>query len=730
MKSIGFKLNATMLSIILIGIMITVSVSVAITGGVITQESLAKIERGTENEANKLDIWFEVHQANINTLASVISHMDNAGAGEVQNLLNGVMDSFDVYNNVYMGFETDEAVLGLGSLPKNFTESLKPTHQGWYKTAIADPDAIHISLPYVDALTNQPCITVSRAVLHDGQLIGVIAADILLSEMTGLIEHFTIDGEGYAMLLGSDGDLLVNHQYYAPSAGHLYANIKTIESGAYAKLWQEILEKDEAHLSAPMGVREYYTSVTIPTSGWHLVSVIPESIVTQPIHNVIWIVILISLAIAAAATIIIRLYVKNVISAPIVPFTAFMRKAGTTGDISLKQVDIDAIGKFAGREDEIGYFISATAGFVGHVQKISEALEVVANGDLSVDFTPLSDADTLGASLRKVTENLNRMFIKIDSSSGQVATDAKQMAHDARIISLGSREQTTTIEQLSSSIIEIAQKAKNSADLAGSAALLSDTIKGKAEKGSRQMDEMLAAVMDISQASQNINKAIKIIDEIAYQTNILALNAAVEAARAGSHGKGFSVVAEEVRNLAKKSSQAAKDTDSIINSSLKKTELGAAIAKETAVSLKEIVEDIIESNKLVGEIAMHSKEQSTEIELINKGIDQAKQIVLQESTAVQESAMLTEEMTNHSVVLEKLVSQFKLRDIMINSSVKFDKQTLDEDEDEYGDAAYGGAGYEGTEYEGNEYEGTDYKRTGYKRTEYVDSKYDDYPLSS
>ena len=367
------------------------------------------------------------------------------------------------------------------------------------------------------------------------------------------------------------------------------------------------------------------------------------------------------LVIAVAFALILALYLSGVISKPIIATAQFFKQVATTGELVCSSEVNETFNKFKESNDEIGQMITDCDEFIDSIIRVSDELADIADGDLTIEVRTLSEKDTIGVSLKKVVANLNGMFSEINSSAAQVSSGAKQIADGSQALAQGSSEQATSVDQLSASATEIAEKTKNNADMAERAASLADTIKSNAEKGSRQMGEMMDAVKEINNAGQSISKVNKVIDDIAFQTNILALNAAVEAARAGQHGKGFAVVAEEVRNLAAKSAEAAKDTGNLIINSIEKAELGSRIAEETASSLAEIVSGINESNQIMNEIAKSSKEQSQGIAHINNGIDQVARVVQQNSATAEQSAAASEELSGQSSMLEELISQFKLK---------------------------------------------------------------------
>ncbi|MCL2496654.1 MAG: methyl-accepting chemotaxis protein [Clostridiales bacterium] len=493
----------------------------------------------------------------------------------------------------------------------------------------------------------------TEAVLTGGEFTGSLDPDsCALGKWLGSAEAKSISDPEILDLLRQ---IESPHYFIHTKAGGIIGQVNAGElEAAKADLVEVILPRTQEVISLLMKVEERFEGI-IADKNQQILDL--ENIATYGLLGLI-------LA-AAILSIFMAIYMSNMISKPIVSLTKFLDKAGSKGDLSFSKEEKEAIGVFSERKDELGQLTNSTMRFFDEIIGVSEALAAISNGDITLETNVLSDEDTIGLSLKNMLEKLNHMFGEINASTRQVSSGSKQVADGAQSLAQGSTEQAAAIEELSSSIAEIAERIKINAETADKTAKLSSSIKESAEKGNLQMDEMISSVGEINEASKNISKIIKTIDDIAFQTNILALNAAVEAARAGQHGKGFAVVAEEVRNLASKSAEAAKDTGYMIQNSMEKAELGSRIAGETAASLNEIVTGINESSQLIAEIAIASEQQSLGIEQINIGIDQVTQVVQQNSATAQESAAASEEMSGQSDMLQQLIAQFKLKDSVV-----------------------------------------------------------------
>ena len=289
------------------------------------------------------------------------------------------------------------------------------------------------------------------------------------------------------------------------------------------------------------------------------------------------------------------------------------------------------------------------------LEKVSQRdLTVRMQGDYKGDFAKIKN------SLNTAAQNLEEALSQVATGSEQVASAAGQINSGSQTLAQGASEQASSIEEISSSLQETASMTKSNAANAKEARSLSDGARGSTEKGVDSMRKLSEAINKIKASADATAKIVKTIDDIAFQTNLLALNAAVEAARAGDAGKGFAVVAEEVRNLAMRSSEAAKNTANLIEESVKNAEGGVAINEEVLRNLDEINQQVKKVSEVVSEIAAASDQQSQGVEQINTGIDQMNQVTQQMAANSEESASAAEELSAQAEEMQSMVNTFRL----------------------------------------------------------------------
>lgn len=333
-------------------------------------------------------------------------------------------------------------------------------------------------------------------------------------------------------------------------------------------------------------------------------------------------------------------------------------------ELSRGNLSVSMNGDYKGQHGKIKETMNRTISFLkNYVADITSLLKLIGEGDLSQEIRSYYHGDFNAAKLviNNITTNLSEVMKDINASAGQVEAGAIQIADGAQALSQGTTEQASAIQELTASIEEVAAETKRNANNANEANERAIDVRTNAEVGNSQMAKMVSAMVEINESSNNISKIIKVIDDIAFQTNILALNAAVEAARAGQHGKGFAVVAEEVRTLAARSAEAAKETTGLIEGSIDKVAVGTKIADETAESLVGILNEIEKVTSLVGNIARASNDQASEIAQITKGIEQVSNVVQTNAATSEESAASSEELSSQAEMLKQMISTFKLK---------------------------------------------------------------------
>ena len=345
--------------------------------------------------------------------------------------------------------------------------------------------------------------------------------------------------------------------------------------------------------------------------------------------------------------------------------TPTMESANVLSALAKGDLSARVTGDYEGDYNVIKNALNDTLEVVGgYINEMSAVLtEISEKNNLDVEITGEFRGDfyIIKEDINEIVDSLNEIFSEINTAADQVATGSQQVAEASQDLSQGATEAAGSLEEIASSVQQLTSQTEQNSENAAQANQLSANARSAAEKGGTKMDQMVEAMGDINEASTNISKIIKAIDEIAFQTNLLALNAAVEAARAGKYGKGFTVVAEEVKNLAQRSAAAAKETAEMIEDSIKRTEVGAKIAEETAGALKEIITVVTKVADLVGEIDCASKEQAQGIGEISQALTQLDQVTQEVSASSEEPAAASEELSGQAYQLKEMVEQFKLR---------------------------------------------------------------------
>ncbi|MGS2718829.1 methyl-accepting chemotaxis protein [Eionea flava] len=302
--------------------------------------------------------------------------------------------------------------------------------------------------------------------------------------------------------------------------------------------------------------------------------------------------------------------------------------------------------------------LAALHDMVRGLSQKAHVAERLSEGDLTVTVSLASERDVLGLSLQKVARNLNTLLSQTKQTSDAIASGIHQLSQGSRQVADGSQEQSTKLDGISTSLLQLTSQTNENAENAKQAKTLSDSAQTAAREGSDEMKRMMSAMEEINQSSQDIEGFIKTIDEIAEQTNLLALNAAIEAARAGEQGRGFAVVADEVRTLAARSATTAQETSDLISQSTERTKKGIEIADQTTHSLENIFSNVDGTSQLVAQIANACGEQAQAAEYITESVTGIDTLNQASNESAKQAAATSSSLAEQSQQLNTMLKKF------------------------------------------------------------------------
>ncbi|MEL7649266.1 MAG: methyl-accepting chemotaxis protein [Sedimentibacter sp.] len=522
-----------------------------------------------------------------------------------------------------------------------------------------------VTEPKMNDKIGRVTFTVSAPLWEDGvygsKIVG--AAIIVLDGkvMSDIVSSVKVGEGGFAYILDKDG-YTIAHPVYEK----VVQSENIIRSYKEKGINKQLAEIEQKMLSMKLDLGDYELdgqknllaySYIDESDGWGLFISAPQSEYTGSTNLSLFITLAVSV-LALVLSYVVGKVVSDNIANPVI-MCAERLKDLSEGDLHTEVLSTT-------REDEIGMLMkslgSTVKGLNVIIHDISFHLGAIADGDFSnrIDSEYNGDFNTIVVSMKQINSYLNHMVKQVNESAEQVACGSEQLAGGAQALSQGATEQASSVQELSATISEITEQINSNALNAGKAREASLESAVQVQNSSNYVKEMNDAMSEINKTSKEIAKIIKVIDNIAFQTNILALNASVEAARAGSAGNGFAVVAQEVKSLALKSAEAAKNTEELIENSLKAVVKGTKVAAKTNEALNMAVEKSNVVEDMIKEITEASNKQAEAAVQVLSGVEQISFIVQTNSATAEESAAASEELSSQAQIMKELVEKIKL----------------------------------------------------------------------
>lgn len=526
-----------------------------------------------------------------------------------------------------------------------------------------------ISEPLISKITNELTVIVAAPLWKDGnrstnEVVGVVYFVPQETFLNDIVQSIQLSQSASAYILNKEGNTIAHkNMENVKNQENTIEDAKTDKSlSRLAELEQDMITGNNGFGNYTYGgVKKFLAYAPIEGSnGWTIgINAPMDDFMKETKQSIFLTIVFLILAVIAAAYIAVT--IASSIGKPI-ELCADRIVQLAKGDLASEVPKIN-------NQDETGILADATNTIVltmrNIIKDLDRGLSEMSKGNFTVESNAeqyyVGDFASINKSMYNLINKLTDTLVEINGASEQVAAGSDQIAAGAQGLSQGVTEQASSLEELATAIEDISKEVNHTADNAKLASAKANAAGSKLMGSNAEMQKMIDAIADISNSSSEIGKIIKTIEDIAFQTNILALNAAVEAARAGSAGKGFAVVADEVRSLASKSSEAANNTTSLIESSIQAVEHGTQIASDTAQTLIEAISGTEEVITEIDSISSACAEQAEAISQITIGVDQISGVVQNNSATAEESAAASEELTGQAKIMKDMVNAFRLK---------------------------------------------------------------------